>query len=94
MKFELSDDAAIINADSKLLDINYYKGQFGLLMKPCTQMVEKVEQEFKICLERMPKVQRIEPMAPDLSNKRQIKKKSKKKPKKEELEDDEDFLLE
>ena len=59
-------------------------------------MVEKLEQQFKHCLESQPKFQEVEQEVEqegfDLSNKKQVKKKNKKKPKKDK-QDDEDFLL-
>ena len=72
----------------KYIDLNYFRQQFSILTKPCSLMAEKLEQQFKLCIDRLSKKQnQLDPQ-----NKKQAKKKPKKKAKKEDL-DEEDFLL-
>ena len=35
----------------KFMNVNFFKQQMGQLARPCSMMVEKVEQQFKTCVE-------------------------------------------
>ena len=75
--------------DVKSLDLNYFKQQFKLMMKPCIAMQEKLEVMLKYWAER----QRQSESKVKLVDKKSSKSKKKKKPKSHNSGDgDDDFL--
>ena len=50
MEFEYAKDTK--NNDLKFMDVNFFKQQFSQIAKPCQLMVDKLESQYKLCLER------------------------------------------
>ena len=75
-----------------IFDTNTFHQQFRQLTKPCNVMIQKLEQQLKICIEKSQKeLQKVEFDFSNnaISNKR---KKNRKKQKKVESEDSDGFL--
>ena len=52
VEFEYAKESKINNSDNRFIDLNFFKQQFSYMARPCTLMVDKLEQQFKLCLER------------------------------------------
>ena len=50
----LAEYEASQSADNgvKLMDLNFFKQQFTLIVKPCSFMLEKLQSQFKLLMER------------------------------------------